>query len=316
MTRFGVWVLAAIGTVVTVYLLATVDLGAVAVRGGWGGAALFGLPLDLVIVMPVSWLPLVADYNRFSRRERGSFWGTFLGYLAANVWFYSLGALIVLGVPGAEPSPEGIAAGILAVGGVALTGILLLAGLLVGETDEAFADIYSAAVSAQNIRPAVGQRRAVLGVAAAGLALAVWLGLREDAFAVYESFLFLLGSVFVPLFGVFVADHFLLRRSPAEYGFDGGPSLRRPGLVGAALAAWAAGFLVYQWSVPTGPGPWQRAIEAVLHGWLGLPFPLGGSAAGASLPAFGAAMAAHLGLASLAGWLGGRLRRAREARPA
>ena len=171
----------------------------------------------------------------------------------------------------------------------------MLLTLLVGETDEAFADVYSAAVSSQNLRERVPQRAAVLVVAAAGVALAAWLGSRPAvALGNYESFLFLLGSVFVPLFGVFVADYFVLRRQrhDATVLFDP----LAPAWRWRALIAWLVGFAMYQWCVPTGPAIWQHAVDRVLHGWLHLPVPLGGSAAGASLPAFGAALVAHLAL--------------------
>ncbi len=38
----------------------------------------------------------------------------------------------------------------------------------------------------------------------------------SDAAGAFELFLFLIGSVFVPLFGVFVADYFVLSRG--RYG--------------------------------------------------------------------------------------------------
>ena len=63
---------------ITVRLLATTDLHAVWHRPGAGGYPdHFWLAVDLVIAMPVSWLPLVADYNRFARRDVGSAVGTF-----------------------------------------------------------------------------------------------------------------------------------------------------------------------------------------------------------------------------------------------
>ena len=107
-------------------------------------------------------------------------------------------------------------------------GWIVLLALLVGETDEAFADIYSAAVSSQNVSARINQRYAVVAVALAGAALAVWLGLRPTvALGNYESFLFLLGSVFVPLFGVFVADYFVLSRR-ARLGVSRRVPLARP----------------------------------------------------------------------------------------
>jgi purine-cytosine permease-like protein len=205
------------------------------------------------------------------------------------VWFYTLGALLVLGAGLADATPAGLAQAMAALAG----GWIVLLTLLVGETDEAFADIYSAAVSAQNLRERLRQRRTILVVAAVGAGLAVWLNSRgADATSSFELFLFLLGSVFVPLFGVFVADYFLLRRMKA--GSVAARSLRP-----AAFIAWVVGFLVYQWSVPTGPAGWQSAMETLFHDWLGLPFPLAGSAAGASLPSFATALVLYVVLRRL-----------------
>jgi purine-cytosine permease-like protein len=106
----------------------------------------------------------------------------------------------------------------------------------------------------------------------------------------FESFLFLLGSVFVPLFGVFVAHELVVR---------GRRGTEVEGVRWTAAAAWAVGFVVYQWCVPTGPAWWQRAVETVLHGWLRPPFPLAGSSLGASIPSFVSALAVYA-VASLA----------------
>src|SRR5262245_41437540 len=77
-------------------------LGRADIAGLWaapaaGGPSFWG-GVDLVIAMPISWLPLVCDYSRFARRSASAFWGTSLGYLVANLWFYALGALILLGM--------------------------------------------------------------------------------------------------------------------------------------------------------------------------------------------------------------------------
>ena len=138
-------------------------------------------------------------------------------------------------------------------------------------------------------------------VGLAGFGLAAWLGRHSDlAVGNYEYFLFLLGSVFVPLFGVFVADYFVLRR-----GGRGGVRVPAPEGQGsarlnlAAVLAWVAGFFVYQWSVPTPLTGWQDALETFFHGWLHLPFPLWNSAAGASIPSFAMAMALHIAVSTL-----------------
>jgi nucleobase:cation symporter-1, NCS1 family len=282
--RFGAWVIGGVGLWVTYRVLTTADLGAIwHARGTGGFPGHFLLAVDLVVVMPVSWLPLVADYNRFAKRGVSGALGTFAGYAIGNAWFYALGALLVLaaGLPNfATPGDLGSAISTLAGGWV------VLLALLVGETDEAFADIYSSAVSSQNLSERIRQRPAVVVVSLAGVALAAWLGGRPSlAVGNYEQFLFLLGSVFVPLFGVFVADHFVLRNRPADLFGLGLPRYRW-----RAVVPWVAGFLLYQWSVPTALPGWQDGMKVLFHDWLRLPFPLWNSALGASVPSFLAAL--------------------------
>ena len=65
------------------------------------------------------------------------------------------------------------------------------------------------------------------------------------------------------------------------------------------MVAWLAGFVVYQWCVPTGPAWWVDAVHIVLGSWLGLPVPLFDSVAGASIPAFAVAFALHAALGAL-----------------
>ena len=265
---------------ITVGVLRQADLGALRRRPGQGGIP-FWFAVDLVIVMPVSWLPLVADYNRFARRGSRGVAGTYWGYLLGNVWFYALGALLVLAA-GATPDVAGIAGSVTAVAG----GSLLLVALLVGESDNAFADIYSTAVSTQNVAPELPQRWLVAGVGALGFVLALAFTMER-----FELFLLLIGSVFVPLFGVFAADYFVRRRSrygEAELFEPGGRFWYRGGVNWAAMVPWVAGFLLYHWSVPTGPQGWVDAMKAFFHA-LRLPFPLFGSRLGASLPSFTAA---------------------------
>ena len=295
--RFGAWVVIGVGAWITLKVLTTTDLGAIWHRAGTGGyPGRFWLAVDLVVAMPVSWLPLVADYNRFAKRGVSSAAGTFWGYALGNLWFYALGALLVLGAGLSDVSPGGLGQAIAALAG----GWIVLLALLVGETDEAFADIYSAAVSSQNLRPRLRQRGVILAVAGAGMAIAAWLGHRPTlAIGNYEYFLLLLGSVFVPLFGVFVADYFVLgrRERPDTCTSDAVlPKAVRVRLNGRALVAWVAGFLLYQWSVPTPLARWQDWMEAVFHRWLHLPFPLWDSAAGASIPAFAVALLVYLAL--------------------
>ena len=118
------------------------------------------------------------------------------------------------------------------------------------ETDEAFANAYSAAVSLQNAVPHAPQK--LLIVVVTGIAT---VGALIVDFVSYQSFLLLLGSVFVPLFAVLLADWLA---AGAHYTADdifGSPPWR-PGLI----AAWIAGFALYQWLFPTGPAWWVDLV--------------------------------------------------------
>lgn len=289
MERFGAWVIAAVAAWITFRVMARGDLGGLWSQPGTGGFPTFWNAVDLVIVMPVSWIPLVADYSRFARRGVSSAGGTYGGYLLANVWFYALGALLILGAGVPAPSVTGIADGIVSLAG----GTLVLVALLVGETDEAFADIYSAAISTQNLAPRLNQRAVIIGVSAVGVALSAWLFRQPgEGIVAYESFLFLIGSIFVPLFAVFVADYFVLgrrRRYVPDALFDArGPYHYTGGFRLQAIAAWVLGFAVYHWIVPTGPAGWVEVVRDLIG------TPLFGGNAPASILSFAAAFAAYL----------------------
>lgn len=269
MERFAVWVVLLTIVWVTVAVLTTYDVAAWLARPGTGEMS-FWLAVDLVAVMPISWVPLVADYSRLARNRRTAFWGTGLGYFVSHVWFYALGALLALSA--AVPSDPGAPIAPLLTTIAALTaGWVALLVLLVAETDEGFANIYSAAVSLQNILPRVGQRTLALVVGGIVLVLAVTVPLVQ-----YESFLLLIGSVFVPLLGILTADYFVLRgrqydvadlyRSAGRYWYRGGVNW-------LAIGVWCAGFLLYLLiaGLPqlgfSGLAPWMGAtIPSYLFG--------------------------------------------------
>jgi purine-cytosine permease-like protein len=139
--------------------------------------------------MPISWLPLVADYARHGRSARGAMGGTWMGYAIANIWCYSLG-VVVASV--AQPTGELVGTLLLAQGG-----LVALSLILIDEIDNAYGDVYSGAVSGHSLKPAWTIRRWGVGLAVLCTALALVLPMHS-----LEPFLLMLSSVFVPLFGV------------------------------------------------------------------------------------------------------------------
>ena len=157
-------------------------------RPGTGGMGLFSA-MDLVIAMPVSWLPLVADYARHGKRTATTLGGTWLGYALANMWCYALGVMVVSTV---EPGTNLVGALLLAQGGLIALGLILL-----DEMDNAYGDAHSGAVSVHSLRPGWSIKRAGLAFAAVCTVFALLLPIHT-----IEPFLLLLSSVFVPLYGV------------------------------------------------------------------------------------------------------------------
>lgn len=269
--RVGTWVLAlaCIALTITVVVDGT---GA----GAAGGGVPFAVAVDLVVAMPVSWLSVVADYNRFSADRRANFAGTFAGSFVGNSWIYLLGVLLVLSGRLTDSSPAGIAAGVIGGGAGTLVGVVVIAGLLAGELPNAFADIYSTVVSAQNLTRRLPYRAAVLTVVVVSALIA-----SLATVANFETFLFLLGSVFIPLFAVVLANGVvdLLK----------GEGARRQNHHRWAMGtAWALGFAAYQWIVPTGPDGWVSWIQDHVAGAGQV------TAVGASLPSFALAFMAGL----------------------
>ncbi len=270
--RFAVWVMLLTTVGLFTFLATRYDLGGILAARGTGELS-FWAGVDLVVSLPISWFPLVADYNRFAKDRRASFWGTFGGYFFANVAFFALGALLVLAL---ETDPLGLNEQlVVALSAYALGWVALLV-VLVDETDQGFADIYSAAVSAQNLLSRVSQRALIVLVGAIGLILSIVLRTSD-----YEGFLLLLGSVFVPLLAIIAAHHFIVRPGRIDRAalFPSRATLNIP-----AVIVWAIGFVLYQWISPTTFGPWEDAFGAAV-GALTLPYPLA-SPVGATIPSF------------------------------
>jgi putative hydroxymethylpyrimidine transporter CytX len=192
-------------------------------RQGSGGMGV--LPaLDLVIAMPISWLPLVADYARHGRNGRSALRGTWLGYALANMWCYSLGVLVALTLP----SKDLVTALLLAQGG-----LIALSLILIDEVDNAYGDSYSGAVSAHALAPRWSIRRWGLAMVVVCTACAMVLPMHA-----LEPFLLLLSSVFVPMFGV-ILGRLAFGAPTAQLLADARSTNVLP------VALWIAGIAVY-----------------------------------------------------------------------
>ncbi len=195
-------------------------------RGTWAG---FWAATDTVVAAAVSFVPLAGDYTRHARSPRGAFSAAFVGYGLTQVLCYVLGFITLVTV-----ARDGDVYG--AFIAVPL-GTLAFAVLALRELDQSFANVYSTAVSLQNLGPRWDRRvlGLLIGTATTGLALAV----NATGYQSYQNFLVLLGSVFVPLAGVLIVDFFLLSGSRWDYARTSPARWSR-------VVPWVAGFVAYQ----------------------------------------------------------------------
>jgi putative hydroxymethylpyrimidine transporter CytX len=219
-------------------------------RGFWAGS-------DAALAVAVSWIPVASDYSRHSRTPGAAFGAATVGYSVTQILCYVIGLLALANVGGdAANSFQPFLA-------VPL-GAVFFAILVLREVDQSFTNVYSTGVSVQNLFPKADRRVLTVGIGVLTTVLALVLNIDS-----YLNFLTLIGSVFVPMFGVLAADYFLAHRSER---WDVSVRARwRWGM----LAAWLVGLVVYQLINPGEVGAWSAMwihVAAWLHftseGWM------------------------------------------------
>lgn len=223
------------------------------VTGTWGG---FWLAVDAAIALTISWVPLGADYSRHSRSKAAAFAGGFAGYGVTQIACLLVG---VVALAQLRQNPDGIFDLFLSLP----LGTVAFAVLVLRETDQSFANVYSTAVSIQNMAPRWDRRilTTLIGVGTTVIALTVDI-------SQYQNFLYLIGGVFIPLSGALVAAWLRTR----GVGWD--TSAQAP-VRPAMLAAWALGFVCYQVINPGDIKGWSdvwtsvgQALHTLDHPWL------------------------------------------------
>jgi len=259
-------------SVVALLILCLAMIYVVFQQYGWGMLAQiprksdfsFMVGMDLVIAMPISWLPLVSDYSRFATNSKSSFWGTWIGYFIVSSWMYLLGLMASLATQ--SPDPSGVVINLMLKFGWAIPALVIV---LFSTFTTTFLDIYSTAISGLNIVPKLGERKGIIlgGILGTGVAMVF------PALLHYEHFLLFIGAMFCPLFGIVLADYFLLKKGLIEvedlYREEGRYWFWK-GVNPIAILAWAIGFAIYLGFSP-------MLMEKVLGIKAAFPWPIGSS---------------------------------------
>jgi len=186
------------------------------------GGLSFGEALELSVIMPLSWLPLIADYTRYAKDKKKAALGSGIGYFVGSCWMYTIGLGAGIAAANPEPSAMMLAANM----GLSALGVVILSTVTT-----TFLDANSAGVSFANIFPKLNEKLVALVMTLIGIALALWIDIEN-----YENFLMAIGSVFAPLFAVLLTEYFILKNRQVEADL----------LVNwSAVGVWALGVYLY-----------------------------------------------------------------------
>ena len=194
--------------------------------------------LDVVIGYQVSWLLMFADYSRYTRSPRAAASAVFAGLAVPALWLMPVGWNLARIAGSDDPGTMLAAAGV----GWWTAALVALATVTTN-----FVNIYLSSLAWRTLSPRSTGAGSVWTIGIIG----TLLGLVSSGWLTqFANLMVLLGSVLVPVGGVFLA-HFVLMRRPIDidriYQVEMMPAVTIPG-----LAAWALGFAVYKLAAPIG----------------------------------------------------------------
>ncbi len=186
-----------------------------------GGEMSFGAAVELSAAMPLSWLVLISDYTRSAKRKLA------VPLVSAGVYFFASCWMYIIGLGAALFTGESDIAKIMLSAGLGLVGLLII---LFSTVTTTFLDAYSAGVSAVSILAKSNEKWIAIGVCILGTILAIFTPITQ-----FESFLYLIGSVFAPMVAIQITDFYILKNNYAK------KAVHLPNLI-----VWATGFVLYR----------------------------------------------------------------------
>lgn len=194
--------------------------------------------LDVTIGYQVSWLLMFADYSRYTASPQASRTAVFAGLALPALWLMPVGFTLARAAGSADPGTMLAAAG---------AGWWTAALVAMATVTTNFVNIYLSSLAWRTLVPRQSSGGAVWTIGLIG----TLLGLVSTAWLTrFADLMVLLGSVLVPVGGVFLAHFVVLRRKvDVDTVYD---AARLPSFSVAGLSAWLTGAVVYQLSAPIG----------------------------------------------------------------
>ena len=154
--------------------------------------------LELSIAMPLSWLPLISDYTRESKKPFSASLTSAIVYTVTSIVMYTLGLSAAIFGGG-----DSIIT-IMMNAGLGLAGLIVIIFSTVTTT---FMDAYSAGVSSTTIYKSASSKGIAVVVTIVGTIAAILYPMDD-----ITDFLYLIGSVFTPMIAILLADYFINRQ--------------------------------------------------------------------------------------------------------
>ncbi|MGW8114441.1 putative hydroxymethylpyrimidine transporter CytX [Caproicibacterium sp. NSD3] len=181
----------------------------------------FGAAVELAVAMPISWLPLISDYTREAEKPFSATLVSTLTYAFVSFWMY------VIGMGAAIFTGKSDIASIMVKAGLGIAALLIL---ILSTVTTTFLDAWSAGISAETLSKKINGKYAAMIVAVIGTICAILFPMDN-----ITDFLYLIGSVFVPMIAVQIADYFILKRDCGESRLDAVNGI-----------IWLVGFIFYR----------------------------------------------------------------------
>jgi NCS1 family nucleobase:cation symporter-1 len=235
----------------TIAILRTYDLSQIVTwrpPENLGSGLTFGTAMDAMAAFSLGWVPLVADFTRYTKNKSAAVIAPMIGANIALFWFALVGVLGVIATTLAsgafdpnKSDPSSVAAA-LGLGWVAF-GVLILSTVTTNVVD-----IYSAGMSVSTVLPKIKPFTG-LWIAAIIAFVVSYIPLFVGSFlGAFILFLDYIGFIFAPILGILIVDYYLIRKRQYDWNHAttvNGPYWYSNGVNWKGVGAWVVGIVIF-----------------------------------------------------------------------
>ena len=185
-----------------------------------GKAISFGSAVEVSLGMPLAWLPQISNYSREYRRPVASTAVSVITHGIISAWMFIIGMSAAM----FTGKTEGVQ--ILLQTGFGVVGLVII---ICSTVMVAFTNVYSAGVIGEATSNKINRKCLSVAVALFGILGAIFLPLTD-----ITGFLRFVGSLFIPVAAIQIADFYILKKNEGNKKLDV-----------ANLVIWLVGFVIY-----------------------------------------------------------------------